>query len=221
MHYHLEIIMPPVDDVVAAIERGLGPFCEGNEDSRHQWWDWFVVGGRYAGQKFQATLDNTKLDAFYAAMRERKVTVSSLTAGKQELKPESQIPMVDALWNEYFPESNGSPCPLFNHSNDQYKSDSLIHGDICRFADVPSGLGDLSRVIFAAPNYDGTEMEATFMVTDDIWNGVNYEKTEWDGTFSDAVAKFRVKTGTGYTEAYLERVTPKDDWLVVTVDYHS
>lgn len=219
MHYHLEIIMPPTDDVEAVVKQIMEPFSENNDENRHQFWDWFVIGGRWAGRKFQATLDKAKLDSFYKALSEKQVTVSSVTAGKQELQPASQIPMVDGLWNEFFPESNGKPCPLFNHSNNQYKSDSLIDGDICRFANTPSGL-EPSRVIFAAPNYDGSEMEATFMLSDEIWNGVNYENTTWDGTFADAVAKFKSR-GSNYSDEYLKRVTPQDDWLVVTVDYHS
>lgn len=220
MHYYCEIIMPPTNDVETVVGQILAPFSENNEESRHQFWDWWVIGGRFAGQKFQAKLDAKKLSAFYDELKTREVTVSNLTAGKQELKPASQIPMVDSLWNEHFPESNGKPCPLFNHSNDQYKSDSLIAGDICRLDEVPLGL-ELSRVIFAAPNYNGSEIKATFMVTDDIWNGVNHEKTDWKGTIGDALEKFKSKCTSGYTDAYKERVTPQGDWLAVTVDYHS
>lgn len=225
MHYHMEIIMPPTDDVEAAVTEILKPFSEQREEededhSGRGFWDWWVIGGRFAGRKFQATLDADKLDAFYKELTSRNVTVAGLTAGKQELAPASQIPMVDALWSEYFPQAAGKPCPLFNHSNDQYKNDSLIDGDVCRLSDAPSDFKDISRVIFASPNYKGEGLEATFMLAEDIWNGVNHEKTAWDGTLSDALTKFK-SNRSGYTDEYLARVTPTDDWLVVTVDYHS
>jgi len=223
MHYHLEIIMPPTDNIEAAVSKILAPFNEqgtdeDGESNRHAFWDWYVIGGRFAGSKFQATLDKANLDKFYAELKERKVTVSGLTAGKQELKPESQIPMVDALWNEYFPQTNGGPCPLFNHANNQYKSDSLLPNDVMAFSDVPQSL-EASRVILAAPNYND-ELAAEYMVSDSIWNGVNYEDTLWDETFGGAVSIFTKKRA-GYKAEYAEKRTPKDDWLVVTVDYHS
>src|SRR5262245_27782076 len=109
MHYHLEVILPPVDNVEQAIGQILEPFDENGKDedghrNSHAFWDWYVVGGRWAGAKLQAMLDPKKLEEFNAELTKRKVTVSGIQAGKQELSPASQIPMVDALWNEFFPD---------------------------------------------------------------------------------------------------------------------
>ena len=123
MHSHTEIIMPPTDDIEAAVKQIMAPFNEqpddDDEDVRSSFWDFWVIGGRWAGHKLQAGLDQDKLKAFHDAMTQRKVTVDSIQGGKQALKPESQIPVVDAMWHEFFPETTG-PCPLFKHSNDQY-----------------------------------------------------------------------------------------------------
>lgn len=224
MHYHLEIVMPPTDDIKAAVKTILAPFNEQGTDEdgepvRNGFWDWWVIGGRFAGTKMQAKLDPTKLDSFQKALSERKVTVAGFTAGKQEISPASQIPMVDALWNEFFPESNGLSCPLFKHSNDQYKNDSLLPDDVTRFADVSTNL-DVERVIFAAPDYKNEGLEAVFMLSRDFWNGVNHQKTDWDGTFTAAVDQFAAKRER-YSDEYIARSTPQDDWLVVTVDYHT
>lgn len=56
MHYCLELIMPPTDDVKAAVEQILAPFREENTDpdaSRQPFWDWYIVGGRWSGHKLK------------------------------------------------------------------------------------------------------------------------------------------------------------------------
>lgn len=215
--------MPFTNDVEAAVSKICNPFNEQGTDedgepNRQGFWDFWVIGGRFAGSKFQATLNPEQLEKFNAELHKRKVTVSSFTAGKQEIAPASQIPMVDALWNEYFPQTNGGPCPLFKHSNDQYKNDSLLPDDVMRFWEVPDSL-KMSRIIFAGPRYED-ELKATFMLSDSIWNGCNHEDTAWDQTFGDAVKRFTEKHKNYKTE-YIEKITPNDDWLVVTVDYHT
>lgn len=222
MHYHLEIIMPPTDDVESAVAAILKPFNEQPQDDddsgKYGFWDWYVIGGRWAGRKMQERLDQTKLQAFQDELNARNVTVSSFSAGKQELQPATQIPMVDQLWREFFPEVGG-PCPLFKHSNDQYKNDSALPDDVCRFSDIPRNL-QAERVIIAARDHKDKETEAVFMISEDFWNGVNHVKTTWKETVEDAVEMFAAKS-INYSEEFVKRTTPQDDWLVVTVDYHS
>jgi len=222
MHFHMEIVMPQVDNVEEAVKTVMAPFNEqpdaDEEDARNPFWDFWVVGGRWAGAKLEALLDQDKMKEFQEELKRRNVTVSGIQCGKQELSPASQIPMVDKLWEEYFPQYTGRACPLFNHSNDQYSNDCL-HGDVMPLRDVPRILSS-ERVMFVAPNYDGSSLEATAMFSQSIWNGVNYEDTAWDGTFGAAVDLFAEKSK-NYGDTWKERATPADDWLVVTVDYHS
>ncbi len=108
MHYHLEVILPPVGNIEDAANQILEPFNEQGEDeegqrNQHAFWDWHVIGGRWAGAKLEAVLDPKKKDEFFAELTKRNITVSGLRAGKEKLEPESQIPMVDAPWNEFFP----------------------------------------------------------------------------------------------------------------------
>src|SRR6185312_2392586 len=103
MHYQLEIIMPPVADVKTAVAQILEPFDEQGEDedgnpNAHGFWDWYVIGGRWAGAKLEAMFGPERLKAFRAELAERNVTISGVRFGKQELQPADQIPMVDALW---------------------------------------------------------------------------------------------------------------------------
>jgi len=222
MHYHCEIIMPPTDDVEAAVKLIMAPFYEGEEDedikSNHPFWDFWVIGGRWAGAKQKATYDKEKLEAFYAWCTEEKITVSGLTAGKQSIQPVSQIPMVDAKWNEMFPSAKFSACPLFAHSNDQYSSKSLIDGDICKVSEVPDNL-ECSRVIVACFDYQD-KLYAEHMLSDSIYNGCNFERTKWNGTIVDAISDYE-KSHSSYRDEWKEKNTIKPDWLVVTVDYHS
>jgi hypothetical protein len=230
MHHHCEIVIPPTTDIEGAIASVMKPFDEQGEDedgerNANAFWDFYVVGGRWAGTKQIARYDEGKLQAFYDWMTAEKVTVSGLTAGKQEISPADQIPKVDAKWNEMFPSSSFAPCPMFKHSNDQYAKRGPLSGalpdDVCRLVDVPPGM-EIDRVIFAGPSlvkvgakYEAVgPLEATFMLQGDTWNGVNFVKAAWDGKMPSAVAMLRERMSAA-------RATPHDDWLSVTVDYHS
>jgi hypothetical protein len=222
MHHHCEIVMPPTADINAMVAQILKQFDENApaEVRSHAFWDFWVIGGRFAGRKLIAQYDQAKLDQFEEWCQTEKITVSGITAGKQELKPDSQISKVDAKWNEMFPSDTFMACPLFKHSNDQYGKglSGALPQDVVCLKDLPSAL-TCTRVIIAAPNYNN-EIEAEFMLVDDAWNGCNYMKVEWDGKVQTALTQFQEKTK-HYKDEYAEKHTPKDDWLVVTVDYHS
>ena len=222
MHEVLEIIMPQVDNVEEAVAEIMKPYDEDISDPEfrngHEFWDFYVIGGRWAGHKMEADLDKDTLKAFYAAMTEKKVTVSSLQCGKQEISPASQIPMVDALWTEFFPEYAGRACPLFNHANNQYENDCL-YGDVLRVKDT-SPLVECSRIIVATLDHEGKKMEAQAMFSTSVWNGCNFEDTTWDGTLG-AVYKLYEKKIVNYSDEYKATHTIDDDWIVVTVDYHN
>ncbi len=229
MHYHCEIIIPPTDDVEASIATIMNPFSENdNEEDRHYntFWDFYVIGGRWAGTKLIQGYDKAKVAKFYEWLKAEGIAVSGVQCGKQELSPSSQIAKVDKKWNEMFPPLSGEivPCPIFQHSNDQYNNSgsSVIEGDICKLKDAM--LVICSRVIFGGPSWVKDKrsgpIEAVFMLTQDIWNGVNYIKTGWDGKMPSAVEQFHDKAK-NYSDSYRDAVEPKDDWLCVTIDYHS
>ena len=219
MHMHLEVLMPPTDNVEEALAKIMAPFDESGTDedgnpNRHSFWDWYQIGGRWGGAKIKAKLGKERLDAFNKALNERKVTVSGLQCGKQTLQPASQIEMVDALWRDMFPDSGLSVCPLFDHAP------KVIDGDICKLSEVPEGL-TAQRVIIAGPSWDDDKIfSAKYMISEDIWNGVMHVKTQWDCQFKTALDT-HAENVKGHRDDYREKHTPKDDWLVVTVDYHS
>ena len=231
--------MPPADDVMGALKSILGPFDENGSDregadpedderytnTRYGFWDFYILGGRYAGEKKLARYGRESVAVFYEWCKAEKVTVSGFQMGKQELSPASQRAKVDAKWNEMFPADK--VCPLFAHANDQLgKPDkSSLDGDVCRFADVPDGL-TCFRAIIAAPSYstktkthDGP-VEAVYMVAKADYNGVSYIDSAWDGTLREALAA-HAKRLEGCNPTWIERATPTDNWIVVTVDYHS
>ena len=221
MHYHLEVIMPPTSDISAALEEILNPFDENNKESRNQFWDWYVIGGRWAGEKESCRYDAEKLEKFYAKCQEANVTVSGVVCGKQKLAPETQIPMVDKMWDALFPTEDGTivACPIFSHSNNQYDSNDLLACDVCLVEEIPENL-TASRVIVASANYDESRLEAKFMTSDSIWNGVNHEDTAWDGKVKSVFGMYKERLEM-YKEEYVENHTPKPNWICVTVDYHS
>jgi hypothetical protein len=215
MHYQLEIIMPSVDDVDASVTEILRQFDEnaGGEDiSRHAFWDYWAIGGRWSGNKLRAILGEDRIAAFREVLHERRITVSAVTFGKQTLQPASQAELVNRLWNDAFPDSPVKICPLF----DNYK---VPFGDIMTLKDCPRTL-ECSHVIIAGPRYDGSGLEAKFMLERSLWNGVTHQDTKWDGILATALEDW-AKRMEGYKPDYAEKVTPTADWLVVTVDYHS
>jgi hypothetical protein len=216
MHYHLEIVMPPTDDIEAAIMEILAPFdenCE-NQDiaSKHAFWDWYRIGGRWSGAKLEALLGEQRIADFRAALQEANITVSGVQAGKPTLSPADQRDKVDAMWNAMFPDSPVKTCPLFDH----YKGD---FGDAMPLGECPEGLA-CSHLIVAASDWRDEKIEAVFMIQESVWNGVNYVETKWDGTLASGVAMCAEKFK-HYKAEYAEKRTPRPDWLVVTVDYHS
>lgn len=232
MHYHCEIVLPPdVEDIPAAIESVMRPFCEEQKDpadiSRHCFWDFFVIGGRFAGSKQLAKYQGEKLDQFYQWLQDEKVTVSGIQCGKQQLNPATQIPKVDAKWNELFPSPSGvAACPIFEHSNDQYGSgvEGTIDGDISRLGD--SKLVTCERLIFAHRQYDHETkkytgpFQAMFMLQQEVWNGTNFEKTAWKGAVG-AAYDMCLEWLAGYNDEYKTQNQPTEDHLCVTVDYHN
>lgn len=232
MHYHCEIVMPPpgVEEQIAtnrldeyvttAVTSILNPFDESRSDeedaSGHPFWDWWVIGGRWSGGKIMERISAERMDVFYAWLREEGVTVSGVKAGKDELTPATQIPKVDTKWNEMFPEVPG-PCPLFKHAGD------LLPGDISTVKDTPASL-ECERVIVAGRSFVDNDwtgpFEAKFMLCKRQWNGCNHMPIQWDGTLGSALDDYR-KSLDSYTPEYAQKFTPTDDWLVVTVDYHT
>lgn len=212
MHYHLEIIMPPTNDVEGAINKIMAPFYEGSEDTIHKFWDWYQIGGRYSGEKITQSLNKATLDLFYEWCSEQKIIVHGVRAGKQEIAPATQIEKVDSKWNEMFPTPNGEivPCPLFQHAGPR------LNGDILPLSQSKHAEA-LSVIIASTPH---KELEVTLLLHKEIWNGVTHQTTDWDGTIASAL-ELQERKLVNYKDEYREAVTPKDDWMVVTVDYHS
>lgn len=236
MHYHCEVILPAgTGDIEAAVESVMKPFYENAEPSEdydpgHAFWDFYVIGGRFAGNKQLAGYDKSTLDLFYQRLKDEKIMVAGLRCGKQEISPKSQIEKVDAIWNEMFPQPGAVmvACPVFAHSNDQYGKDGrgTIDGDICSLADAKAV--ECSRVIFSGPSYQSQDqdckwtgpLEATFMLCNAQWNGVNHMPVTWDGTVGGALKDWQDKLE-NCNDAYRALVTPTDEWITVTVDYHT
>lgn len=226
MHHHLEIILPPVEDVTGAVAKIMKPFDENPDaaeaerpSTSNSFWDWYVIGGRWAGTKLECALDLERKNAFFDELTKRGVMVSGFQAGKQEISPSSQIPIVDALWNDFFPDAPVKVCPFFNHFNDQYR-DSKGYPDVMTLRDCPREL-KAEHVIIAGPSWRGEgSLEAKYMVQQEMWNSVCFVETTFDGYVSSAVLEHVRKLG-NYKSDYAAKYTPQDDWLVVTVDYHT
>ena len=75
------------------------------------------------------------------------------------------------------------------------------------------------RVIIAGPDIYGDTV-ANFMISRKIWNGVGFIPVAWDGQLSSAIEMWK-KEAEGWRDEWHKRLIPSEDWLVVSVDYHS
>lgn len=210
MHYHLEILMPPTDDVPAMVAKALAEFDECNPENRYAFFDWYVIGGRWSGTKLQQRIGEERLSAFQNKLHSMGVTVSSFRAGKPRLSPESQEGTVNALWREMCP-GNGDVCPLF-------KNEVSFNLDACRLDELPSGL-KCEAFLYVSVD-DDDEVEPKLLLRGSIFNGVNSQDTTWDGSVEKAFELLCKRIG-NYRDEYRKAIEPRPDWLLVTVDYHS
>ncbi len=215
MHYHLEIIMPPTDNIKEAIAEILTPFQEGDDEERGRpaFYDWYVIGGRWSGVKLEAQFPEEQMQNFYTAMREAKIMVSGPQCGKEEFAPSSQVEAANALWREHFPDG-GKVCPVFPSYGDRYEHNTA-YPDVMTVKELPEGLS-AAHVIVAGPDFSESDhLEAVFMIQDQMWNGVTRVDVKWDKKVSSAL---EMHTEKAY---FCPEITVKDDWLCVTVDYHG
>jgi len=202
--------MPPTDDIEKAVEQILHKFDQnlsGEEDGGYpKFWDYWLIGGRWGGNKLLASLDDEKIKEFMELLTKEGITVSSVS-------PASQADRVNELWNQAFPNSPVKECPLF----DNYAGD---FGDVMKWADLPVDF-KCGTVIIAEHHWDDeTRLDAGYMLMDQIWNGVTHQKTAWDGSVHTAMKQYLERLD-HMSEEHKAKNKPTPDWVCVTVDYHS
>ena len=121
MHYKCEVVLPAgTENIEKAIGQVMKQFDESDSEATCPFWDYWTIGGRYAGDKQMAKYDQTKLQEFWDWLTAEKITVSSVVAGKQTLHPASQQEKVDAKWTEMFGGGESGvivKCPIFSEAN--------------------------------------------------------------------------------------------------------
>ena len=95
--------------------------------------------------------------------------------------------------------------------------------DVGTLADCLTDLADqpIWRLIVAGPRLnDENRLDVASMWVAEQWNGTTYEPTGWDRTIKHALRLHKARL-VDLDETHREARTPRDDWLGVTVDYHS
>lgn len=215
MHYRLELIMPNVENVEGFIKTLLEPFYEEYNDedgnvTHYGFYYHYQIGGIWSGRKIIDQLDEKKMQEFQQWLMDNKITVSSVVLGKETLAPESQKEKVDKMWLEKFPESGFNECPLFSNAGNNLQGDILEYDKVKDFK--------CCRIIYAY--MDEGKPKITFMLQDEFYNGKNWQESIWDGSFKHAQILFKENLA-GHREEYINKITPKENWIVVTIDYYS
>ncbi len=63
------------------------------------------------------------------------------------------------------------------------------------------------------------DCHAKYLIQYKEWNGVQLNRTMWDGLISSALSEYEDELQRCETN-YAEHLRPKDAWISVTVDYH-
>jgi len=172
-------------------------------DERPDWWDWYVIGGRWSGQHVVAGLPEDKLKGFCEELERRQLPDScdyfeGLNSKDQEA--------ADALWREFFPGA-GDKCLLLHRCGEQSV-------DVMPVGQLPKRLSAATLIVAGPDCSDEHELRARFMLHTKVWNGCNLQPTNWDGNVLKGIELAK----DDYVKTHLDPVTA--EWLAVTVDYH-
>lgn len=179
MHYHAEVYLKklngrPIFDVVSGLmNRGV---------KAKVGWDWFVVGGRWSGDKILGKLDPEKVKAFFIEFEKRGYNWTSSQHSDEERRRDSSN-----LFMEFFPDFKGE-IPVWR---DQYRHEGG-EGDVCKVADLPETFS-CHTLIFPGKH------RAEVLQTEE-WNGEKFVKTPFKG---DVVAELKSR---GLADGYLVTV---------------
>jgi len=88
-----------------------------------------------------------------------------------------------------------------------------------------STLNNLSNIVNAARfivalSDEAGNYSAEFMLEESLWNGVNFVDSAWQGSIKEALTMYDKRTA-HYHASYNKAYKPQDNWVSVTVDYHS
>ena len=202
-HYHVELIMPPtpwfaIEDRVLDI---LLPLRKG--DDEETWpadplYDWYKIGGRFAGTKYGLGCDPKRLRKFYEELYSEAFATDVTVIGGARFWSDSDLPKVNALWRKWFPEDEVGTCPFIG----PYPTGEQ---DICRVDRIPDELAADAVVV-------GNEADqVVFRLAIEIWDSARqeFQRTGFDGSVPDALRRCRA-----------QGIEPAGDWLAVTLDCH-
>ena len=108
---------------------------------------------------------------------------------------------------------------IWSGVKEQLGSRDIVSRGTVRLGDCPEDL-TAKHVIVAIHGDEGLGFSAYMQYMKSVWNGLNWQDTAFSGYVRDALKEYREAIAE-YTPAYREKLNPKDDWLVVTVDYHD
>ena len=205
MHYHLELIMPPspliqIQERVRELMFPLSQAVAHSEGTTAYLYDWYQIGGRFAGAKMLGRLDPERLHKFRQELYGEAFTNDArpVVIGQTGLWRTQDLPKVDALWRKWFPEEEIDACPLFDHypAGDQ---------DICRVDQIPDTLTADAVLV-------GNEDKVVFQLITEIWDSTKqeFQDTGFDGSVLNALRQCRACG-----------VEPSQNWLAVTLDCHQ
>jgi hypothetical protein len=208
MHSLCEVIIPPrrpehgSDYVGRSVYQVMTSLAR-EGDERPDWWDRYIIGGRWMGEHVLAGLPEDKLAEFCEELRQLQLPVSSLCGQEEEAS-------VDALWREFFPGA-GDKCLYTRRSPWSHSGEES--GDVMPVGQLPKRLS-AATLIVARPDWSGKhKLRAHFMLHTKVWNGCNLQATDWNGNVLKGIEL------DDYVKNWLNPITA--EWLAVTVDYHD
>lgn len=228
MHSHLELIIPPVEDIPSFVDKLLDPFYldaawgwrisdEGLPPEREDaFLDGFKIGGRFFQSKLLGNVDRHRLAHFIVQLDKLELpfTVKKFKNIDMDcLTNERDKEVADSLWKEFFPNSLIKKCPFFDYSHPYYTEkdySGFPPGVVLRLDQISDGMR-AARVMIANPiNVKSPISQKEYFIHTCSGEHPSAlpESKYWDGTILSALK-------------FCDYIIPQPDWLVITIDYHS
>ena len=217
---HLEVVIPPTDDVETAVADAMATFHVTNDRCTDRFWESYVIGGRWSSVKLESMLEASRFQSFMDDL-DRYPVEADVSPGElpKIVRPRDRR-KVDRVWRKWFPTLSVDVCPYFQHFQARY-SGRAVWPNVVKVGELGPVLR-ASRTLIVVPTSIG-DLNATGPVVFALFiAGVTGGRdAPWDGDVNRAIREHgemcRASDGAGK----FDLVAPVDDWLVVTVDYSS
>ena len=218
MHSHTELITPlpnqEYSEILHIAEICLGAYSYEN-NSIHAFYDWYQVGGRFKYRKLVQNQSEEEIKEFTSAAKDIDNNFSDITNIINE-RDKKQINKLKQIWKKTFPDKDEN-CPFINklsrkHDETECYVDHFPY--LTALGETPKNL-DLGTILFTTP-----DRCISFIFPDQLKLIFDKPIDSVPHTIKHALLYYE-KVIDRLWPGQKERLTPNDEWIALTIDYHN